>query len=147
MCCSAFPHSERERRRRGIVRASFERDRRRGIGMEERRQDRLEDERHAARASDVEAMVAGLEATRRERERLRSERVTFDHRIADLLRGANRGEMLAKEAGLRPARADLLDAERTPRHDREAERGAQDLSPALPSRSVEHEVGQRSAFA
>ena len=58
-------------------------------------------------------------------------------RVADLHRGLDGGEMLAQQAGLLASGADVHDAKRLPRDERQRERGAQDLPPALARGAVD----------
>ena len=72
----------------------------RSIGEEKRRQDGLEDEGRAARAADIERVLAGLSPCRTERKFGRVQRRAIDLGASDACRCPHRRQMLSVKSGL-----------------------------------------------
>jgi hypothetical protein len=106
-------------------------------GGEQDRQHGLEHQRAAARGADVERVIACRELAGTERKLARGEPRAIDLRIADPRGGIDSREVLAPQAGRIAIRANVDDAKRLLRADRERQRGAQDLTTALALGSVD----------
>jgi hypothetical protein len=120
------------RRRRWVVSPALDDQQRRPLRQEQRRQDGLHHETRAPCGCDREAILAGSHSTRAELELGRAELRLARVGASDVPRGANGRQVLAQQARLRPAGADLLDPERRAGDQRQRERAAQDLPAAFP---------------
>ena len=110
-------------------------------GVEERRQQGLEDQRGAPRRADVEPVVPGPDLGRNESDLARADLGALDAGAADLGRRLDGGQVLAHQPGPGPPRADVADVDRRAGDYREGEGGAEDLAAPLSHGTVEIEHG------
>src|SRR5262249_59274506 len=105
------PRQKIEWRREWIVRPAFKRQSRLLIliaGDQQRGQDRLQDERCAARRSDRELVIAVRDTAGRECELRRADVRAGDFGLTDLRRGLHGGLVLPLESGVAFAGSDFL---------------------------------------
>jgi hypothetical protein len=120
------------------VRAAPQRQVRRAVGQRQRQQDGLQQQRDCARAAllgqlaDVEAIVTRLRrSVWMEGDLSRFEPRTLDLRAADLRRCQHSREVLGSQPRIAPPGPDAGQADGLTRHDREGQRGSQNLSATL----------------
>src|SRR6266705_651462 len=100
-------------------------------GQQQGRLHGLEYQSDTASGANAERVGTGRHATRHEREGQRAKGRACHLRLPDFSRGVRGREVLTQQAWPWSSSADTLNAERYARHQRERQRGAQNLATAL----------------
>jgi hypothetical protein len=117
-----------EWRRMWIVRSTLKRQSRCFLSNYQSWQDSLQHESRAPGCPDGEAMIPRCDFAGLENQFFRTKRCSINRSISNLRSRLHSGEVLSKQTGFGSASADVLHAEGLPRHKRQGERCAQDLS-------------------
>jgi hypothetical protein len=138
---------EIERRRRWIVRPTFENELRRLARDQHGWQYRLQDQCRAAGCPDGELIVTSAHCSRFETQDGRAQRDAGGTGPADGRCRLNRRQVLSQQARFFPSGPDSLDAKRTSGDERQRQRGPQDLAAAFTSGAVDDDRfhGRRSS--
>src|ERR1700733_9693734 len=125
-----------KRRRRQIVRATFDRYAARCCRGHQSRQNRLQHQGAAAGCTDHETMLSWPDGPWNKCERARPQARAFDFGSPDFRGCENRRKVLPQQPGAFALSTDVLDAESLSGCERKAQRRAQDLPASFSRRSV-----------